>query len=64
MYNIYVDMLYTQLEKQNFINGKIEYKSIELPTPATIKKDYEYMKEIDSLAFANVHLDFRDAFKK
>ena len=64
MYNIYVDMLYTQLEEQKFVNGKIEYKSIDLPTPAAIKKHYDYMKEIDSLAFANVQLNFRDAIKK
>lgn len=64
MYNIYVDSLYTQLEKQNFVDGKIDYKSIKLETPATIKKDYTYMKEIDSLAFANVQLDFQDAIKK
>lgn len=64
MYNCYVDILYSQLEKQNFIKGKIDYKSIALPTPAIIKKDYNYMKEIDSLAFANIQLDFRDSIKK
>jgi putative transposase len=64
MYNLYVDILYRQLEELNFENGKINYNSIELPTPASIKKDYEYMKEIDSLAFANVQLDFRAAIKK
>jgi len=64
MYNIYVDILYTQLQEQNFMNGKIDYKHIKLPTPASIKKDYNYMKEIDSLAFANIQLDFRDAIKK
>lgn len=64
MYNIYVDMLYTQLQNQNFMNGKIDYKLIKLTTPASIKKDYDYMKEIDSLAFANVQLYFRDAIKK
>ncbi|PRR80170.1 putative transposase DNA-binding domain protein [Clostridium liquoris] len=64
MYNLYVDMLYKQLDEKNFINGKIDYKAIDLPTPAIIKKDYEYMKEIDSLAFANVQLNFRDAIKK
>lgn len=64
MYNAYVDILYTKLEEQNFINGKINYRSIELPTPAIIKKEYTYMKEIDSLAFANVQLNFRDAIKK
>ena len=64
MYNIYVDLLYIQLEQLNFESGKIDYRSIELPTPATIKKGYEYMKEIDSLAFANLQLDFQGAIKK
>ena len=64
MYNIYVDLLYTQLEQLNFVSGKIDYKSIDLPTPATIKKGYEYMKEIDSLAFANLQLGFQGAIKK
>ena len=64
MYNIYVDMLYTQLEEQNFVSGRIDYKSIKLPTPATIKNEYRYMKEIDSLAFSNIQLDFQVAIKK
>jgi putative transposase len=62
MYNIYVDLLCKQLEQQEYKNGKI--KNISLPTPATIKKDYSYMKEIDSLAFANVQLDFQEAIRK
>lgn len=62
MYNLYIDILCEQLEKQNFQNGKI--KDIKLPTPAIIKKDYDYMKEIDSLAFANVQLNFQDSIKK
>jgi putative transposase len=64
MYNLYVDILYKELDAQNYISGKIDYKYIKLLTPAVIKKDYEYMKEIDSLAFANVQLDFREAIKK
>jgi putative transposase len=64
MYNLYVDMLCTQLEEQNFDNGKINYKSVNLCTPATIKKDYPYMKEIDSLAFANVQLNFQGSIRK
>ena len=64
MYNLYVDILYKELEEQNYISGKIDYKSIKLPTPAVIKRDYDYMKEIDSLAFANVQLDFMEAIKK
>lgn len=64
LYNIYVDLFYNQLDNQNYINGKIDFKNIKLPTPATIKKDYEYMKNIDSLAFANVQLDFQSAINK
>lgn len=64
MYNYYVASLYEQLEKQNFVQGTIDTKIVQFVTPATIKKDYEYMKEIDSLAFANVQLDFLQAIRK
>ena len=63
MYNIYTDMLYSKLEEQEYKSGKIQYSKLNLPTPATIKKDFNYMKEIDSLAFANVQLNFKDAIK-
>ncbi|AGK95658.1 RNA-guided endonuclease InsQ/TnpB family protein [Clostridium pasteurianum] len=64
LYNIYVDMLYEKLENKNYVNGKVDYRTVKFPTPAAIKKEYEYMKEIDSLAFANVQLDFQEALKK
>lgn len=64
MYNEYTNLLYSKLEEQGYENGKISYAKLNLPTPATIKKDFDYMKEIDSLAFANVQLDFKDAIKK
>lgn len=32
-------------------------------TPAMYKKDYPYLKEVDSLALANVQLDLQQAFK-
>lgn len=32
-------------------------------TPAKYKKDYPYLKEVDSLALANVQLDLQSAFK-
>ncbi|MGL5381055.1 RNA-guided endonuclease InsQ/TnpB family protein [Clostridium sp.] len=64
LYNIYTDLLYSKLEAEGYENGIISYAKLNLPTPATIKKDYEYMKEVDSLAFANVQLDFKDAIKK
>ena len=46
MYNIYVDILYSKLEEEKFVNGKINYKSMKLPTPAAIKKDYEYIQKL------------------
>lgn len=64
LYNVYTDMLFTQLETQGFTNGRINYKTIKLPTPATIKHEYPYMREVDSLVFANVQLDFQDAIKR
>ncbi len=42
MDNLYVDILYKELEEQGYISGKIDYKSIKLPTPAVIKREYEY----------------------
>lgn len=32
-------------------------------TPAKYKKDYLYLKEVDSLALANVQLNLQSAFK-
>ena len=49
------------------LSDKIEsYKSTgKFPTvtPAKYKKDYLYLKEIDSLALANVQLNLQSAFK-
>lgn len=64
LYNVYTDLLFTQLEAQGFTGGRIDYKTINLPTPAAVKNQYPYMREVDSLAFANVQLDFNDAIKK
>ena len=48
------------------LSDKIEsYKStgkFAVVTPAKYKKDYPYLKEVDSLALANVQLDLQDAF--
>lgn len=62
MHNLYVDILCEQLQEQGFTGGRI--KNIKLPTPATIKKDYPYMKEIDSLVFANTQLNFQKSIQK
>lgn len=58
MYNDYTNLLYSKIEKQEYKNSKISYAKLNLPTPTTIKKDFGYIKEIDSLAFANAQLDF------
>lgn len=64
LYNIYTDLLYSKLEDVGYKNGRVNYSELKLPTPATIKKSFDYMREIDSLAFANVQLDFKNAIKK
>lgn len=64
LYNIYTNLLYSNLESKGYKNGRISYSELKLPSPATIKKNFDYMKEIDSLAFANVQLDFKSAIKK
>ena len=49
------------------LNDKIEnYKQTNtfgMFTPAMYKKDYPYLKEVDSLALANVQLNLQSAFK-
>ncbi|MFC0903719.1 RNA-guided endonuclease InsQ/TnpB family protein [Clostridium sp. MT-14] len=62
IYNYYVDSLYKQLEQQEYENGLI--KNIKYDTPANIKKQFIYMKEIDSLALCNAQIDFKNAIKK
>lgn len=62
LYNTYVDYLYNQLEQQNYINGLI--KNIKLPSPKSIKDNFDYMKEIDSLSFCNTQIGFKNAIKK
>jgi putative transposase len=62
MYNYYVDSLYKQLEQQNYTDGFI--KNIKYETPANIKAEFDYMKEIDALALCNAQLDFKDAISK
>lgn len=49
------------------LNDKIESykttKSFGKQTPAMYKKDYSYLKEVDSLALANVQLHLQSAFR-
>lgn len=45
------------------IDSYKETKSFGKQTPAMYKKDYPYLKEVDSLALANVQLNLQTAFK-
>ena len=39
-------------------------KTVIKPTPAMYKNEYPYLKEVDSLALANVQLDLQDAYHR
>ena len=39
-------------------------KTFLYPTPAMYKKDYPFLREVDSLALANVQLDLNEAFRR
>lgn len=45
------------------INYYKETKKLLQTTPAKYKKEYEYLKEVDSLALANVQLNLQKAYK-
>ncbi|MGL4992319.1 MAG: RNA-guided endonuclease InsQ/TnpB family protein [Sarcina sp.] len=62
IYNYYVDALYKHLESIGYENGFI--KLPKLDTPANIKKEFIYMKEIDSLGLCNAQIDFKNAVSK
>lgn len=64
VYNLYVDALYSQLEQCGYRNGYIDLKKIHFDTPAALKKQHPYLKEVDSLALCNAQLDFRSAVQR
>ena len=64
MYNEYVARMTKQLESINFENGKIAYSKLGLPSPSNMKKEFSFMKEIDSLVFCNTEIAFKNAIKK
>lgn len=64
MYNEYVSKMLDKLESVGFENGKITYSKLNLPSPAKIKKDFPFMKEIDSLVFCNAEIAFKNAINK
>lgn len=64
IYNLYVNELYEQLEKQGYENGYINMKNISLNTPAYYKAEYSYLKNCDSLGLCNAKIDFQNAVVK
>ena len=44
-------------------NKDLEIKQVKYPTPAQYKKEYEWLKEVDSLALANAQMNLDKAYK-
>ncbi|SKA01538.1 putative transposase [Clostridium tetani] len=44
-------------------NKDLDIKQIKYPTPAQYKKEFEWLKEVDSLALANAQLNLDKAYK-
>lgn len=44
-------------------NKDLDIKDIKYPTPAQYKKEYEWLKEVDSLALANAQMNLDKAYK-
>ena len=64
LYNEYVARMIKKLESTNFENGKITYSKLGLPSPSKLKKEFEFMKEVDSLVFCNAEIAFKNAITK
>jgi putative transposase len=48
---------------EEYKNDKSEFKKMKFPTPAAYKKDYPFLKEVDSLALANAQMNLDKAYK-
>lgn len=44
-------------------NKDLDIKSVKYPTPAKYKNEYEWLKEVDSLALANAQMNLDKAYK-
>ena len=58
VYNLMLDNRKKDYEEYKITGIKTKY-----PTPAKYKKDFSYLKEVDSLALANAQLNLEKAFK-
>lgn len=64
VFNAYVDALYIQLEARGYENGYIHMKGLSFVTPASMKKEFPFLKDVDSLALCNAQLDFKEAVQR
>jgi len=60
VYNLYVDSLFKELDAAGYTGGS-ELPAIKLPEVTEFKRQFPYLKETDSLALANVKIDFSRA---
>ncbi|UII54214.1 transposase [Cytobacillus spongiae] len=61
---VYNKMLAERIETyESLKEDKEALKKIKHPTPAKYKKEYEWLKEVDSLALANAQLNLDKAYK-
>ena len=61
---VYNLMLSDRIEAYNkYKDDKEELKKQKYPTPAQYKKDYVFLKEVDSLALANAQMNLDKAYK-
>ncbi|AXY08325.1 transposase [Bacillus thuringiensis LM1212] len=61
---VYNKMLAERIEVyEKYKEDKEELKKQKFPTPAKYKTEYEWLKEVDSLALANAQLNLQTAYK-
>ncbi len=64
VYNAYVETLYQHLEATGYKNGFIRKKDLQLVTPAAMKAEFPYLKDVDSLALCNAQIAFQSALNR
>ena len=63
VYNLYVDRLYKYLEEAGY-NGGEKLPAMKLPRVSEFKKEFEYLKDADSLGLANSKIAFEKAVQR
>lgn len=61
-YNLYVDWLYCKLEETGY-QGEERIPKMKLPEVSEFKKEYEFLKNADSLGLANAKIAFEKALQ-